>query len=167
VATDRFGNPVSGLLVRARPGEGSVSDSVLSTDSTGAARLGWTLGRHAGAQRLELRAAGVDSTAVLTARAVALGAANVAFQSAPAAAAPGRAFPITALVTDPYGNPVPDAPVTFTAAAGKLSVVRVMTDDQGRAGTRWTPAATPVEQVVTAMVRGTSVRATHAVRIRR
>jgi adhesin/invasin len=167
VATDQLGNPVSGLVVRARPGDGSVTDSVLSTDSTGAVRLGWTLGRRAGPQRLELRAAGVDSVAVVTARASALGAANLAFQNAPATAPPGRALTVTVLVTDAYGNPVADAPVTYTTATGALSVARVMTDDAGRASTRWTPAAAPAEQVLTAVVRGTTVRATHTVRIRR
>jgi adhesin/invasin len=167
VATDRFGNPVSGLVVRARPGDGSVTDSVLSTDSTGIVRLRWTLGRRAGPQRVELRGGGVDSVLVVTAGASVLGPANLAFQNVPATAPPGRPIAITVLVTDAYGNPVPDAPVTYSAASGTLSVARVMTDDAGRGATRWTPAAAPAEQVLTAVVRGTTVRATHTVRIRR
>lgn len=166
-ATDQFGNPVSGLVVRAKPSDGSVSDSVLSTDSTGAARLGWTLGRRAGPQQLELRAAGVDSAVVVMARASVLGPANLAFQNAPAAAPPGRPVAMTVLVTDAYGNPVPDAPVSYTVASGTISPARVMTDDAGRAATRWTPSAAPVEQVLTAVVRGTTVRATHSVRVTR
>jgi hypothetical protein len=167
VATDRFGNPVSGLVVRVQPGDGTVSDSVLSTDSTGTARLGWTLGRRAGPQEMQVRAAGVDSVAVVMARASVLSPANLAFQDAPATAPPGRPVAITVAVTDVYGNPVPDAPVTYAAASGTLSLARVMTDDAGRASTRWTPSAAPAEQALTAVVRGTTVRATHTVRIRR
>ena len=66
---------------------------------------------------------------------------------------------------DAYGNPVADAPVTYTAAAGTLSPARVMTDDQGRATTRWTPGSAAGEQPLTAVVRGTTVRATHSVRV--
>jgi len=165
VAADSLGNPVRGVPVRARPADGSVADSVVPTDSTGRARFRWTLGRRAGPQRLELRATGVDSVVAVSARATPLAAANLAFQSPPANATAGRATAITVLVTDAYGNPVADAPVTFSAAAGTLSASRVMTDDQGRATTRWTPPAAAGERVLTAVVRGTTIRATHTVRV--
>jgi protocatechuate 3,4-dioxygenase beta subunit len=116
---------------------------------------------------MELRAAGAGSPLAVTARASVLGPANLAFQDAPATAPPGRPLAITVLVTDAYGNPVPDAAVTYTAGSGTLSAARVMTNDAGRAATRWTPSAAPAEQVVTAAVRGTTVRAQHPVRIRR
>ena len=167
IATDQLGNPVSGLVVRAQAGGGTVTDSVLSTDSTGIARLGWTLGRRAGPQQLRLRAGGVDSAAVVTAQASVLSPANLAFQTPPAAASPGRPVAVTVLVTDAYGNPVPDVPVVYSAASGTVSPARVMTDDGGRAATRWTPSPTPPEQVLTAVVRGTTVRATHTLRVRR
>ncbi|MBI3081892.1 MAG: Ig-like domain-containing protein [Gemmatimonadetes bacterium] len=165
LATDRLGNPVRGTPVRARPAGGSVADSVVASDSTGRARFRWTLGRQAGAQRLELRAGGVDSMVVVTARATPLAAANLQFQNPPATATRARAAAITALVTDAYGNPVPDVPVTFSAAAGTLSASRVMTDDRGRATTRWIPGAASGAGVLTAVVRGTTVRATHTVRV--
>jgi len=165
VATDGLGNAVPGTSVRARPVDGSVADSVVPTDSTGHARFRWTLGRRAGPQRLELRAAGVDSLVVVAARATPLAAANLEFQNPPATATPGRAIGVTVLVTDPYGNPVADASVTFSAAAGMLSASRVMTDDRGRATTRWTPGAGPGEPALAAVVRGTTVRATHTVRV--
>ncbi|MBI2402105.1 MAG: Ig-like domain-containing protein [Gemmatimonadetes bacterium] len=165
LATDRLGNPVRGTPVRARPAGGSVADSVVASDSTGRARFRWTLGRQAGAQRLELRAGGVDSMVVVTARATPLAAANLQFQNPPATATRARAAAITALVTDAYGNPVPDVPVTFSAAAGTLSASRVMTDDRGRATTRWIPGVASGAAVLTAVVRGTTVRATHTVRV--
>ena len=165
VAEDSLGNVVRAVLVRARPVDGRVADSVVPTDSAGRAQFRWTLGRRAGPQRLELRATAVDSVLVVSARATPLAAANLEFQNPPASATPGRATPVTVLVTDSYGNAVADAPVTFSAAAGTLSRSRVMTDDQGRATTRWTPAAAVGGRLLTATVRGTTIRATHTVRV--
>ena len=56
----------------------------------------------------------------MTARAAALGAANIALSTLPDSAPAGRALakPITATVTDVYGNVVPDALVVFTPAVG-------------------------------------------------
>ncbi len=165
LAADRQGNVVPGVSVTARPSDGSVAEGAVTTDSTGRARFRWTLGRGAGLQELVLHVAGVDSVLVVTARATTLAAANLEFHNPPATAAPGRATPITVLVTDAYGNPVADAPVTFSAAAGTLSASRVMTTDQGLATTRWNPGAAPGERALTAVVRGTTVRATHTVRV--
>jgi adhesin/invasin len=165
VAQDSLGNPVRGVMVKARPADGSVSDSLVPTDSTGRAGFRWILGRKAGPQRLELLPGGVDAVLAVSARATPLAAANLEFQTPPATATAGRATAITVLVTDAYGNPVADAPVTFSAAAGALSASRVMTDDRGRATTRWTPAAAVGERVLTAAVRGTTIRTTHTVRV--
>jgi hypothetical protein len=164
-AADSLENAVPGVLVRARPADGTVVDSVVPTDSTGRARVRWILGRKAGPQRLDLVAAGVDSAVAVSARAAPLAAANLAFQSPPATATTGRATAITVLATDAYGNPVGDAPVSFTAAVGTWSASRVMTDAQGRATARWTPAGAAAERALTAVVRGTTIRATHTVRV--
>jgi adhesin/invasin len=165
VAQDSLGNPVRGVMVKARPADGSMSDSLVPTDSTGRAGFRWILGRKAGPQRLELLPGGVDAVLAVSARATPLAAANLEFQTPPATATAGRATAITVLVTDAYGNPVADAPVTFSAAAGALSASRVMTDDRGRATTRWTPASAVGERVLTAAVRGTTIRTTHTVRV--
>jgi len=166
LVTDRLGNSVPGVPVRARPADGTVADSVVPTDSAGRAAFRWTLGRRAGPQRLELRVQGIDSGATVTASARPQAAANLEFQNPPATVTPARATVVTVVVSDPYGNPIGDAPVTFSVSAGTLSAARVMTDDQGRGSTRWTPRATPSEATVTAVVRGTTVRATHSVQVR-
>jgi hypothetical protein len=142
-----------------------VADSALTTDEKGQAAVVWTLGRTSGVHRLEVGAAGVDSAVVVTARARPAGAANLSFRNPPARATAGTAVRLTAAVTDAYGNPVPDALVVFTAGAGTLSAARVMSDSTGGSATRWTPGSAVGQQTVTAAIRGTSIKATHAVRV--
>jgi hypothetical protein len=165
VVRDAGGNPVPGVALTARPVQGSVPDSALVTDAEGRAAVQWSLGRITGLHRLELRAAGVDSPLVVAARAHAGTAANVAFRTPPARATVGTAVRLTAVVTDGYGNPVSDALVVFGAAAGTLSVSRVLSDSAGAAATRWTPGATPGGQSLTATLRGTTIKATHTIRV--
>lgn len=165
VVRDAFGNPVPDASLTVRPAQGTVTDSALATDSSGRAALRWSLGRTGGVHRLEVRAAGVDSVLVVTARARAGSAANVAFRTPPARATAGTPARIAAAVTDGYGNPVPDVLVVFAAGAGRLSVSRVMTDTSGVAATRWTPGVGGGDQSLTATVRGTAIKATHAVRV--
>jgi adhesin/invasin len=165
VVRDAFGNPVPDASLTVRPAQGTVTDSALATDSSGRAALRWSLGRTGGVHRLEVRAAGVDSVLVVTARARAGSAANVAFRTPPARATAGTPARIAAAVTDGYGNPVPDVLVVFAAGAGRLSVSRVMTDTSGIAATRWTPGVGGGDQSLTATVRGTAIKATHAVRV--
>lgn len=162
---DARGNPVPGATVLARPKQGTVADSALTTDAEGRAAVQWSLGRSAGAHRLELRAAGVDTTLVVTARARPGAAANLAFRSPPARATVATAVRLVAGVTDAYGNPVADALVVFAAGAGTLSATRVMSDTTGAAATRWTPSAALGEQALSATLRGTTIKATHAVRV--
>ena len=164
VAADRLGNAVPGLPIAVRVESGSVAEGSTVTDSTGRAQFRWILGRRAGLQRLELNVAGLDSGVVVNARASALAAANLEFHNPPESVPAGRATAVAVLVTDEYGNPVADVPVAFSAAAGTLSASRVMTSDQGLATTRWTPRVAG-EPVLTAVVRGTTIRATHTVRV--
>jgi expansin (peptidoglycan-binding protein) len=163
---DRFGNPVAGAPVQVRQVDGSVADSVVASDSTGRARVRWTLGRRAGLQRLVLEVAGAEAMVPVTARAGPREAANVTFVSPPAAAVAGRSTTLAVVVTDAYGNAVGDALVVFTASHGAVAPERVLTDQRGRAATRWVPAANPDQQTVTASVRGGPLRWTHRVRVR-
>jgi hypothetical protein len=142
-----------------------VADTALVTDAQGRAAVQWSLGRATGVHRLEVRAAGLNAPLAVTARARAGAAANVAFRAPPARATIGTPVRLTALVTDAYGNPVGDALIVFSAGAGILTAARVMSDTAGAAATRWTPGATPGEQALTATIRGTPIKATHAVRV--
>jgi hypothetical protein len=68
------------------------------------------------------------------------------------------------VVTDAYGNAIPDVQVVFTATSGSVAPVRVMTDASGQAATRWTLGSRIGEDTLTATVRGTSVTGSVAVR---
>jgi protocatechuate 3,4-dioxygenase beta subunit len=48
---DKAGNPVPGIPVTLLPAQGTVTDSVLTSDSTGRVLVGWTLGRAVGVHR--------------------------------------------------------------------------------------------------------------------
>jgi hypothetical protein len=162
---DALGNGVPGVPVAVRALQGAVTDSTPTTDSTGHVAIRWDLGRRAGTHALELRVAGADTVVRANARARPGSAANVAFQDPPARGTAGTRTRLAALVTDAYGNPVPNAVVVFAANAGTLSVSRVATDTVGTAITRWTPAAAPAEQTLSATIRGTSIKATRAVTV--
>src|SRR3954451_5928161 len=137
---DRAGNAVAGVSVSLEPQTGSVSDSVVTTDSTGRVKLPWTLGHTVGAQHLRVRVEGVDKPIDIGSRAKAAGPANLAFVT-PKPGSENRAVQsLDVGLTDAYGNPVADQPVVFTTKFGSVSPARVMTDAHGRAHTRWTPA---------------------------
>jgi adhesin/invasin len=160
---DAHGNGVPGVPLSVRALEGTVTDTAPRTDSTGHAAIRWDLGRKAGPNALEVRAAGLDSVVRATARARPGTAANVAFEDPPARATAGTRLRLRTLVTDAYGNPVPNAVVVFSAPGGTLTAARVATDTAGRALTRWTPGSAAREQTLTATVRGTAIKAIHAV----
>jgi hypothetical protein len=169
VVTDAAGNPVPGATLAVRAAAGSVSDTLVSSDSAGRVTLRWTLGRTAGNQQLRLRLENADTTVAVPARARPLAPANLAFDAAPTAGAPGRALtrPLGIVVTDAYGNPVADRAIRFAARSGRVSPERVMTDAQGRARTRWTLGAKPGSQTLEAAVVGTALRDTAVVAARK
>jgi hypothetical protein len=162
---DASGNGVRGVPIGVRALQGAVTDSAPVTDTTGFVAIRWDLGRQWGTHALELRAAGVDTVVRATARARPGPVANVAFQDPPARGTSGTRTRLAARVTDAYGNPVPNTVVVFAANAGALTAARVASDSTGTAVTRWTPAAARQEQSLTVTVRGTTIKATHAVRV--
>ncbi|HVE78511.1 MAG TPA: Ig-like domain-containing protein [Gemmatimonadaceae bacterium] len=162
--TDAAGNPAAGAAVVLAPSAGSLPDSVVNTDAAGIAAVTWTLGRTAGPQTLQAKVEGVAKGVEVSATAVAGAPANIEFVDAPADAATGKTLKgLQVAVTDVHGNPVPDAPVTFTAKAGTTSPARVVTDGKGRARTNWTLAPKAGEQQLAAAVRGTDVRTSLAI----
>lgn len=159
---DAHGNavPGAGLVVTAL--NGSAPESLLVTDSAGRAGVSWTLGRAAGVQQLSFRTIEGGIAVTATARATPQAAANLEVQSPPAGGLAGRplARPVTVLVTDAYGNAVPNVLTTFAVSHGTVSPARVMTDERGAATSRWTLGAAPGNQTLTATVRGTTVKTT-------
>ena len=156
-ALDRYGNAVPEVpLVRAS-GSGAALDGAV-TDSSGKARLRWTLGGEAGAQRLVIRLRDDTASAIVTARAAAGEPTSLTLVG------PGRwggltQLPVTLSLTDGYGNPVSGRVVTLRTGSGSVKPARVTTDGEGRAQVRWAAAA-KVRSPLVASVTGTKVSAT-------
>lgn len=162
---DKSGNPIPDVPVSARALAGEVDDTIRSTDAAGNAAFRWTLGRAAGGQELEFRTTGLAAVAKAGARAIPRAAANIAVEKPPAAGTPGKIIPISIVVTDDYGNVIPDTPVVFAVKTGALSATRVLTNAQGRAATRWTLGSAVGDQAVTASVRLSTVKTSHTISV--
>jgi hypothetical protein len=157
---DRAGNEVPGVPVTLLPMSGTVTDSVLTTDSTGLVHIAWTLGRTAGVQHLTVQVEGIDRPIEISARARAAGPANLAFVTPKPGTATRAVQSLDVDLTDAYGNPVADQPVVFSTKFGSVSPARVMTDARGRAHTRWTPTSKVGKRTLVAAVKGSDARAT-------
>ena len=157
---DENGSAVAGAALTLAPSGGLVTDSALSTDSLGYARTRWTMGHSAGDFTLGVHVDGVKKLLKITARATPAAAANLAFDDAPhekRARESTKQKRLLAVVTDVYGNPVPDARVNFKVKSGTVTPARVVSDAKGRAALTWKLGSTPGEQTLTGVVRGTDV----------
>jgi len=158
--TDRSSNPVAAATVMFTVSGGSVADTALQTDSLGVASTRWTMGRTAGAQTLVVR---VDSVPPLrvSARALPRSPANLSFHEPPVEGQISRALAgkIVAVVTDVYGNPVPDAVVSFVTRLGRVTPSRAAADTAGHVRTTWTLGPQLGEQTLTGIVRESDVEA--------
>jgi Tol biopolymer transport system component len=131
------GSPVSGIEIRFQvAGGGSIAIAAQQTDTAGLASPGaWVLGTAPGAKTLTARA-GEAPEVVFTATALPGPAAEITSVSGNdqlASAGESLSKPLLALLADSFGNPVPGAPVTFTAIAGGGSIDghAVVTDSNG------------------------------------
>ena len=154
---DATGNGVADAALVLSPSEGSVRDTIVETDSSGLVRIRWTLGRAAGDHSLALHMDGLKRLLKVTAHALPASPANLSFDDAPSDSRTSRVRGLVALVTDAFGNPVPDAPVSFSTKSGSVSPSRAVTDAKGHAKVKWTPAGKPSE-ALTGAVQGTDVR---------
>ncbi|MGH7498767.1 MAG: hypothetical protein ACREL3_07945 [Gemmatimonadales bacterium] len=161
-AVDRLGNPVPDARLAVVPRNGSVPDSSMRTDSTGQAKLRWTLGRAAGQQRMGVRLESASSGLDLTARARSRNAAKLEFLPFHAALGSGHSLEKSLLVavTDEFGNSVAERTVRFRSASGSVSPARAVTDAQGQARVRWAPARGSGKRSLIAEVPGTEAKAT-------
>ena len=159
---DAAGNGVADTELELAPSAGSIPDTVVHTDSFGVARVHWTMGHAAGEHSMAVHLDGVEKLLKLTAMATPASPANLSFDDAPgeSKSARVRAKHLIALVTDAYGNPVPDARVTFTTRSGSVSPSRAVTDAHGKVKVSWTRGAQAGEQVLIGAVHGTDVRGT-------
>jgi hypothetical protein len=164
---DRAGNPVPSAIVYFAPVRGSVTDSAVMADTSGIARAIWTLDREPGAHSMSVRVEGITRPLIVTASARPGAASAIELSPKQAVGTPGKllADGVEARVTDEFGNAVKGATVTFKASAGALSPARVVTDEKGRARTRWTLGRDAVEQSLIARVTSSGASATLAARV--
>ena len=156
---DLYGNAVPGAAVRLRPSAGRLADSSVTTDSTGHARILWTLGRPAGLQRMMVGLAGDTAETEVTALARPGKPAKLAFVSPPTTAKPGRPLPrpLEVQVTDAYGNPLGGQTIIFKPSSGSVTPARGLTDADGRTSVRWTPGPKSGKPELACAVAGSDV----------
>lgn len=156
---DAGGNGAADVRVAIAVSDGAARDTLLVTDSAGVVRTRWTMGRSAGDVTLAARVDGVAAPLKVAAHANAAAAANLSFDDVPPAtkATSPRTKRLSALVTDVYGNPVADAPVSFAAKPGAVTPARAVTDAHGRVALSWTMGSAAGDQRLTGTVRGSDV----------
>ncbi|MFN2563909.1 MAG: hypothetical protein ABR499_02700 [Gemmatimonadaceae bacterium] len=159
--TDRTSNPVADAMIALAISAGSLPDTALQTDSLGIASTRWRMGRTAGPQTLVVRVDTAVPPLRVTAHATPGSPANLSFHEPPVEGQVGRPLPakIVAVVTDLYGNPVPDAVVSFVTRTGGVTPTRAAADTAGRVQVTWTLGAQPGEQSLTGVVIGSGVDA--------
>jgi len=156
---DANGSGVSGAALTLAPSAGT-TDTALTTDSLGVAKTRWTMGRSAGDYTLSVRVEGVKKLLKVTAKALPAAPANLAFDDVPGAknvSDPGKTRKLLAVVTDVYGNPVPDAKVSFSTKGGVVTPARAVSDARGRTAISWKLGLKPGEQTLKGTVKGTDV----------
>jgi hypothetical protein len=164
---DRAGNAVPSAVVYFAPVRGSVADSAVMADTSGIARAVWTLDREPGAHSMSVRVEGIARPLIVNATARPGAASAIELTPRQAVGTPGKLLGdgVVARVTDEFGNVLKGATVTFKASSGTLSPTRVVTDEKGRARTRWTLGRDAVEQSLVARVSGSGASATLAARV--
>jgi hypothetical protein len=156
---DANGSGVAAATLTLTASGGVLSDSALSTDSSGIAKTRWTMGHSAGDYSLSVKVEGVKKLLKVVARATPAAAANLAFDDVVGErrSRDTKTRKLYALVTDVYGNPVPDARVNFSTKAGVVTPARAVSDAKGRAALTWKLGAKSGEQVLRGIVKGTDV----------
>lgn len=157
---DANGSGVAGAVLALAPSGGTVADSAPTTDSLGYARTRWTMGHSAGDYTLAVHVDGVKPVLKIVAHATPSAAANLSFDDVPGERRSRewmKRRKLLALVTDVYGNPVPDVRVNFSVKSGTVAPARSVSDSKGRAALTWKLGSKPGEQTLRGAVRGTDV----------
>src|SRR5689334_155954 len=165
---DENGSGVNGAVLSLSASGGEVADTSLTTDSSGVARTSWVLGHSSGDYTLGIHVEGVKKLLKVTAKATPAAAANLAFDDVPAdrkQRESGKVKRLYALVTDVYGNPVPDARVNFSVKSGVVTPSRAVSDVKGRAALTWKLGSKSGEQTLKGIVHGTDVTGEYLVQV--
>jgi hypothetical protein len=167
-AVDENGSGVAGAALSLAASGGILSDSALVTDSVGMARTQWTMGHSAGDYTLAVHHEGLRKLVKVIAHATPAAPANLAFDDMPGekrsrdSAKPKKLF---ALVTDVYGNPVPETRVNFSVKSGTVTPNRAVSDARGRAALTWKLGSKQGEQTLLGLVRGSDVRGEYVTQV--
>ena len=165
---DENGSGVGGAVLSLSASGGEVADTSLTTDSTGTARTSWVLGHTSGDYTLAIHVDGVKKLLKVMAKATPAAAANLAFDDVPAdrkLRESGKLKRLYALVTDVYGNPVPEARVNFSVKSGVVTPSRAVSDAKGRAALTWKLGAKTGEQTLKGAVHGTDVTGEYLIQV--
>ncbi|HKR08500.1 MAG TPA: Ig-like domain-containing protein [Gemmatimonadaceae bacterium] len=165
---DENGSGVGGAVLSLSASGGEVADTSLTTDSTGTARTSWVLGHTSGDYTLAIHVDGVKKLLKVMAKATPAAAANLAFDDVPAdrkLRESGKLKRLYALVTDVYGNPVPEARVSFSVKSGVVTPSRAVSDAKGRAALTWKLGAKTGEQTLKGAVHGTDVTGEYLIQV--
>jgi adhesin/invasin len=164
--TDASGSGVADVALALSPSGGAVPDSAPHTDSLGRARIRWTMGHGAKEYTLAVHVEGIKPLLKVTAHATPAKAANLSFEDGPSSRTHAKGtHSLYALVTDVYGNPVPEATVSFSTKSGMVKPSRAVTDTKGRAALTWTPSTKSGEQTLRGSVRSTDVTGSYVVEV--
>jgi alpha-tubulin suppressor-like RCC1 family protein len=160
VVTDAFNNPKTGVVVifTVVQGGGTLTSATATSNASGIASVGWTMGSTAGAQRVAATIAGI-APVVFNATASAGAPAKVLILGGTGQSAPPGALLADSLVikvTDQFDNAIPDVTVNWVALglAGTVSPTSGKTDETGRAATSWTLGGTGGPKTVQAIAAG-------------
>jgi Big-like domain-containing protein len=157
---DENGSGVAGAALSVAASAGTLSDTALVSDSLGVARLRWAMGHSAGDHTLAIHHEGLKKLLKIGAQATPAAPANLAFDDMPGekrSRESAKQKKLFALVTDVYGNPVPNARVNFSVKSGTVTPSRSVSDAKGRAVVIWKLGAKLGEQILTGVVRGSDV----------
>ena len=164
--TDASGSGVADVPLMLSPSGGAVPDSAPHTDSLGRARIRWTMGHGAREYTLAVHVDGIKPLLKVNAHATPAKPANLSFEDGPTSRTHAKGVhALYALVTDIYGNPVPEATVSFTTRSGVVKPSRAVTDAKGRAALTWTPGAAAGEQTLRGSVRSSDVTGSYVVEV--
>ncbi|MFP4624480.1 MAG: Ig domain-containing protein, partial [Gemmatimonadota bacterium] len=142
---DRHGDGVPGIAVRfsAEPGAGTLSDSLVVSDSTGQAAVAWTLGTTAGEQRVTVTAVDHDFTAQTFSAAAAAGppAQLVVTPDSLQLTALGAEGALTAGVVDAYENVIDGPEISWASSDDAVAAVTAGVVRAVGNGAAWVMAA--------------------------
>ena len=156
---DAAGNGVADAALDVSVASGTLPDSLVRTDASGSASLRWTLGRSAGSHTLGVHLDGLAEALHVVALAQPGAPANLTFDEVHSSAARASKRKLVAMVTDLYGNPVPNAKLGLTAKGGRVSPSRAVSDGRGTVALTWTPGS---GAALSGAIAGTDVRETYA-----